>query len=59
MVNRDPRKKGEPNASACLVEAFGQVFFLGNDYLPRPSLRFTGAPARLEGGMIGVFRRQP
>lgn len=59
MVNRDPRKKGEPNTATCGVEAIGQVFFLGNDYRPRPSLRFSGAPATLEGGAIGVFRRQP
>lgn len=59
MVNRDPRKKGEPNTATCGVEAIGQVFFLGNDYRPRPSLRFSGAPAMLEGGTVGVFRRQP
>jgi CheY-like chemotaxis protein len=59
MVNRDPRKKGEPNTARCGVEAIGQVFFLGNDYMPRPSLRFAGAPAALEGGAMAVFRRQP
>lgn len=59
MVNRDPRKKGEPNTGACQVEAIGQVFFLGNDYMPRSPLRFSDAPAVIESGAIAVFRRQP
>lgn len=59
MVNRDPRKKGEPNAGTCQVEAIGRVFFLGNDYMPRSPLRFSDAPVLIESGSIAVFRRQP
>jgi hypothetical protein len=58
MINRDPRKKGEPNSGSCTVEAIGQVFFLGNDYMPRTPLRFTDTPAQIEAGSIAVFRRQ-
>lgn len=58
MINRDPRKKGEPNSGSCAVEAIGQVFFLGNDYLPRSPLRFAEAHAVIEGGSLAVFRRQ-
>jgi hypothetical protein len=59
MVNRDPRKRNEPNHGACTVEAIGQVFFLGNDYLPRAPMRFSDAPVTIESGHIAVFRRQP
>lgn len=59
MINRDPRKRGQPNSASCGVEAIGQVFLLGNDYLPRSPLRFSDAPITIESGSVTVFRRQP
>jgi hypothetical protein len=45
-----------PDPRPCRVEAVSKVFFLGPDYVPRPSLWSMKEPFEIPPGHIKVFR---